>query len=51
MIDIHTHILPYIDDGSDSSQISIELLKEAQKQGVTDVFLTPHYVTNVKKLR
>ena len=49
MIDIHTHILPYIDDGSDSSQISIELLKEAQKQGVTDVFLTPHYRLRYKR--
>ena len=27
MIDIHTHILPFIDDGSDSVEKSIEMLK------------------------
>ena len=49
MIDIHTHILPGVDDGSESSQDSIKMLKEAQKQGVTDVFLTPHYRMRYKR--
>ncbi len=43
MIDIHTHILPLVDDGSDSVEKSIELLKEEKRLGVTDVFLTPHF--------
>ncbi len=43
MIDIHTHILPFIDDGSDSIEKSIEMLKNEKSVGVTDVFLTPHY--------
>ncbi len=44
MVDIHTHILPAIDDGSgdiDSSLLYVSLMKE---KGVTDFFVTPHYI-------
>lgn len=44
MIDIHTHILPNVDDGSDSLESSIEMLKAAKEQGVTHIILTPHTV-------
>ncbi len=43
MVDIHTHVLPFIDDGSDSIEKSIQMLKKEYELGVTDVFLTPHY--------
>ena len=43
MIDIKTHILPFIDDGSNLLTKSIEMLKKAYELGITDVFLTPHY--------
>ena len=43
MIDIHTHVLPLVDDGSKSVESSIELVKEAVAQGVTHMFLTPHF--------
>lgn len=43
LADIHTHILPGIDDGADSIETAIELLYEEQKQGVTDIVLTPHF--------
>lgn len=42
MIDIHTHILPNVDDGSPSLEVSLAMLEEQVKQGVTDVYLTPH---------
>ena len=42
MIDIHAHVLPLIDDGSDSLEKSLEILKTAVEQGVTDVIATPH---------
>lgn len=42
MVDIHTHIIPNVDDGSKSIDISIKLLEEELKNGVTNVFLTPH---------
>ena len=44
MIDIHTHILYDVDDGSDTIDESVAILKSAKKNGVTDVVLTPHYV-------
>ena len=43
MIDIHNHIFPNIDDGSKSKEMSIEMLKNAYKQGITDVVNTVHY--------
>lgn len=46
MIDIHTHIIPNIDDGSKSVEETFELIKEAEEAGFTDIILTPHYITN-----
>ncbi len=43
MIDCHTHILPRIDDGSRSSDESIEMLQMERAQGVDTVILTPHF--------
>lgn len=43
MIDIHTHILPYVDDGSSDLETSIKLIEYEINQGVTDLFVTPHY--------
>lgn len=43
MIDIHSHILPEVDDGSKNIEQSLEMLKEAERQGITDIILTPHY--------
>ena len=48
MIDIHSHILPGIDDGSRSMDESIEILKSAQICGVTDIIVTPHYIAGSK---
>ena len=43
MIDIHSHILYGIDDGSKSLSESINILKKAISNGYTDIVLTPHY--------
>lgn len=43
LVDIHTHILPYVDDGSPDMETSVELIKYEINQGVTDIFITPHY--------
>lgn len=43
MIDFHNHILPNIDDGSSSLEMSLEMLENASKQGITDVVNTVHY--------
>ena len=41
MIDLHSHILPNIDDGSRSLEESIEIIKQAVSNGVTDIIVTP----------
>ena len=43
MIDIHNHILPNIDDGSKSVEMSLNMLKYAYEQGITDVVNTVHF--------
>ena len=44
MIDLHSHILPQIDDGAGSIEESTALLKEAKSAGFNAVFMTPHYI-------
>ena len=44
MKDLHSHILMGIDDGSKDIETSIAILKKAQKENVTDIMLTPHYI-------
>ncbi|MGE7761374.1 tyrosine-protein phosphatase [Peribacillus sp. NPDC097895] len=44
MIDIHSHILPEMDDGSGNIQESIEMARKAVEQGITDIIATPHYI-------
>ena len=43
MIDFHNHIIPNLDDGSKSIDMSISMLKEAESQGITDIVNTVHY--------
>ena len=42
MIDIHTHILPNIDDGAQTIEESVEILKKALDEGVKAIVATPH---------
>ena len=43
MKDIHSHILYSIDDGAENIKESINIIKNAIKNGYTDIVLTPHY--------
>jgi len=43
MIDIHTHILPHMDDGSGSCEETLDMLSAQKSQGVTTVAATPHF--------
>ena len=42
MIDIHTHVLPGLDDGARTVEESLEMLRIAASSGTTDVVATPH---------
>lgn len=48
MIDMHSHIIYGIDDGSRTREESIELLKYLEEQGVTESIVTPHFIEDTE---
>jgi protein-tyrosine phosphatase len=42
MIDIHCHILPKLDDGAESLEMSLAMAEMAIEDGVTHIICTPH---------
>lgn len=42
MVDIHCHLLPGIDDGATSIEVSLEMAAMAVEDGITQVVATPH---------
>ena len=42
MIDLHCHMLPGIDDGSMSIEMSLEMARIAAADGITTTACTPH---------
>ena len=43
IIDFHSHILPGMDDGSKSVEMSVEMLNREAEQGIRKVIATPHF--------
>ena len=46
MIDVHSHILFGIDDGSKSIDESISIIKNYNEIGIKNIIATPHYINN-----
>jgi protein-tyrosine phosphatase len=46
MVDIHHHLLPGLDDGSNSMDTSVEMAKLAVADGITHVICSPHANSN-----
>lgn len=44
MIDIHSHILPGIDDGAATEQDSIDMARSAYAEGITTIVASPHHM-------
>lgn len=42
MIDMHTHILPGVDDGAETMETAIEMIGSSIKNGTKEILLTPH---------
>lgn len=50
VLDFHSHILPNIDDGSQSAEESLALLRMQAEQGVDFVAATPHFYPEQRTL-
>ena len=48
MIDIHSHLLYGVDDGSRSLDESVSIIKGMSEVGYTDIIITPHYICDSK---
>lgn len=43
LIDIHSHLLPGIDDGAQTAEEAAQALRVAKRQGIEAMILTPHF--------
>lgn len=43
VVDIHSHVLPGVDDGAGDRREALEMLRIAYEEGITDMIVTPHY--------
>jgi len=50
MVDIHCHVLPDVDDGSESVVESLEMMRRAAAGGVETVIATPHLIRGMYEL-
>ena len=46
MIDIHTHLMPNVDDGADSVEETLRLARAAVEEGIHHTILTPYHNLN-----
>ncbi|MCL2087593.1 MAG: hypothetical protein FWH05_08400 [Oscillospiraceae bacterium] len=49
-VDIHSHVLPMLDDGANSAQQSLEMLALLKADDVDVVVATPHYYPNEQSI-
>ena len=49
MIDIHSHIIPGVDDGAKDWQIALKLLEMADANGISDIIATPHVLSESER--
>ena len=49
LTEYHCHILPGIDDGSDSTETSLQMLDLMKRQGVERIVATPHFYAHREK--
>jgi protein-tyrosine phosphatase len=47
MIDIHSHILPFMDDGAADWEAALSMAQDAVQDGISTVVATPHHANGV----
>lgn len=48
IIDIHSHVLPGLDDGAKDMDETLAMLRIAAKEGITDMIVTPHFNSGMR---
>jgi protein-tyrosine phosphatase len=48
VVDIHSHILPALDDGPESFEVSVDMARMARDANTTDIVATPHANANYR---
>ena len=46
-VDIHSHLIPGVDDGAKNAENSVELIKEMKNLGFSKIITTPHIYPNL----
>lgn len=46
-LDLHSHLIPGIDDGADSVETSLQLIRGLQELGFTKLYTTPHVMSDL----
>jgi len=44
-VDVHSHLIPGIDDGAKDYETSLSCIREIARQGVQKIYVTPHFQT------
>ncbi len=44
LIDFHSHILPFVDDGAKDNEMAISMIQMSVRQGVEKIIATPHFL-------
>ena len=44
-VDIHSHILPGIDDGAEDINMAVDMIKLAASNGTAHIVATPHFIS------
>ena len=50
IIDVHTHILPGIDDGAKNWDVCLDMINQSWGFGVRKIIATPHYLPWKKRI-
>lgn len=45
-IDVHSHIIPAVDDGAQDAAQSVAMLEQLEREGAKAVICTPHYIVD-----
>lgn len=48
-VDMHTHIIPNVDDGSKDMEMTREMLRIAYDEGIRTIYATPHFGSGKEK--